>query len=160
MVEKNNVIIGQKHLVRCRCVLPQFKKLQNPPAHQFTVFSIIDNDVVQQKFSQCTNCGVIHRITEIGRSEIVTGREAMGSILTIDDIKPSLPEAIVKILEKNSVDLPTYEFVQFIIENKQWGNFVVLTTDLEGDVRQGKYLRILGETLFKVETFERLEALK
>ncbi len=155
------MITGQKHLVRCRCVLPQFKHAANPPAHQFTVFSVInDDDSVKPKFAQCTNCGVIHRVYELGRSDIMPGREAMSSILSINDIRTSLHEMLIAVLENSKADLPTWEAVQFILENKQWGNFVVLTTDTEGDLKQGKYVRILGEKLFKIETYERVEVIK
>lgn len=153
--------IGQKHLIKCRCVLPQFKRAQHPPQHQFAVFSVInDDDTVKPRFAQCTNCGVVHKVTEIGRSEIVQGREAMSSMLTVADIKPALPELLAQVLENNKADLPTWEAVQFIYENQQWGNFVVLTTDTEGDTKQGKYVRLLGEKLFKVETYAREEAIK
>lgn len=152
---------GQKHLVKCRCVLPQFKRAVNPVQHQFTVFSIINDDnSVKPKFAQCPNCGVIHRVIEIAKSEIVQGREAMSSIVTIADIKASLPEQLAAILENNQADLPTWEAAQFIYENKQWGNWVVLTSDTEGDVKQGKYVRLLGEKMFKIEAYERSEVIK
>lgn len=152
---------GQKHLVKCRCVLPQFKRAANPIQHQFTVFSIINDDnTVKPKFAQCNNCGVIHRVIEISKSEIVQGREAMSSIVTVADIKASLPESLTAILENNHADLPTWEAAQFIYENKQWGNWVVLTSDTEGDIKQGKYVRILGEKLFKIEAYERTEVVK
>lgn len=151
---------GQKHLIKCRCVLPQFKRQANPPQHQFTVFSVIgDDDVVKPKYAQCPNCGIIHKVVEISKSEIVP-KEAMGTLVTIDDIKASLPEGLVSILEKNQADLPSWESAQFIYENQQWGNFVLLTTETEGSIKQGKYVRILGERIFKVETFERDEAIK
>ena len=149
---------GQKHLVQCRCILPQFKKLQDPPRHKFIVFSTIDDEnkpVV--KFVQCNNCGIIHKVTDVGRSEIVNGREHMGSIVSIDDLKSSLPEKLVGVLEANGCDLPTWENVQFIIENKQWGSFVVLVSEEEGGIRQGKFVRILGESMFKVDSFTRDE---
>jgi len=152
---------GQKHLVKCRCVLPQFKKLVHPIVHQFTVFSIInDDDTVKPKFSQCNNCGIIHRIIEIGHSEIIKGREAMSSIITIEDVKSSLPEQLVSILENNKADLPSWEAAQFMYENKKWDQFIVLTSDIEGDIKQGKYLRILGEKLFKIESYLRDEIIK
>ena len=151
---------GQKHLIKCRCVLPQFKRQQNPPQHQFTVFSVIgDDDVVKPKYAHCPNCGIIHKVTEIAKSEIVP-KEAMGTLVTIDDIKASLPEGLVSILEKNQADLPSWEAAQFIYENQQWGNFVLLTTETEGSIKQGKYVRLLGERIFKVETFERDEVIK
>ena len=152
---------GQKHLIKCRCVLPQYKHAVHPVPHQFTVFSVINDDnTVKPKFAQCTNCGVVHKVTEISRSEIVVGREDMKSMLTISDIRSSLPEQLAVVLENNQADLPTWEAVQFILENQQWGNFVVLTSDTEGDVKQGKYIRLLGERLFKIETYTRTEVIK
>lgn len=152
---------GQKHLIKCRCVLPQYKHAVNPVPHHFTVFSIINDDnTVKPKFAQCTNCGVVHKVTEISRSEIVAGREDMKSMLTISDIRSSLPEQLAVVLENNQADLPTWEAVQFVYENQQWGNFVVLTSDTEGDVKQGKYIRLLGEKLFKIETYTRSEVIK
>lgn len=154
------MIIGQKHLVKCRCVLPQFKQAAQPPRHQFVVFSIIDNDVVKPKYTQCPNCGLVHKVVEISRSEIIKNRESMPSLITIDDIRPSLPETLAAVLDNNHADLPTWEAVQFIIENKRWGEFVVLTSDTEDGQKQGKYVRLIGERLFKVDNYVRDEVIK
>jgi len=154
------MIVGQKHLVRCRCVLPQFKRLTHPIQHQFVVFSVIDNDVVKPKFAQCNNCGVIHKVYELGKSEILSNKESMSSIITIDDVKSSIPQQLIDILEKNNVDLPTWENAKFVYENKLWDQFIVLRTDTDDDVKQGKYLRIIGENLFKVDSFVREDGLK
>lgn len=147
---------GQKHLVKCRCVLPQYKKLKDPPPHQFIVFSVVkdDGDVVV-KYAQCNNCGIIHRVTNVCNSEIVIGKEYMNSLIKIEDIKASLAPNFINVLEANFADLPTWEATQFIIENKRWGDFVVLNSENEGGEIHGKYLRILGETLCKVESFTR-----
>lgn len=152
---------GFKHLIRCRCILPQFKNLTEPLAHQFVVFSVIDDDdhpIV--KFAQCNNCGIVHKVIDICRSEIITNRETMPSLLTIEDIKHNLPQNIVSILEANDVDIATWEAVQFIHDNKRWGEFIVLSSDIESGTWQGKYLQLLGESLFKVETFTREEFAK
>lgn len=150
--------IGQKHLIKCRCVLQQFKSRPEPPVHQFIVFSVIDDDGnVVQKHAQCNNCGVIHKVTDICQSQMLAGKEHMNSLIKIDDIKPSLHGNFSNILETNNADLPTWEAVQFIVENKRWGDIVVLTTDREGDDIHGKYLRILGEAMCKVESFTRSE---
>lgn len=148
---------GQKHVITCRCIMHQFKKLRNPPAHKFVVFSVLDDDQVRPKFVQCNNCGVIHKVTDVGKSEVVQTREHMSSILSIDEIKSSLPTNLAQVLETNNCDLPTWEAVSFIVENQRWGDFVVLTSDEEAGLRQGKFLRIIGESLFKVESFSRDE---
>lgn len=149
---------GQRHLVQCRCYLPQFRKLDNPPLHQFPVFSVIeDDDSVRVKFAQCNNCGVIHKVTNISMSEIITGKEEMHSIMKISDIMTSLPEGVIGILESSDVDVSVWEHVKFIIDNQQWGSIVVLSSESVDGMRHGKYVKILGERLFKVDEFNREE---
>jgi len=147
---------GQKHLIKCRCVLPQFKSKAEPPAHQFIVFSVIGDDGnCVPKYSQCNNCGTLHKVIDICKSDVLIGKEYIKSLLTVEDIKLSLNSNVVSILENNNADISTWEAVQFAIENKRWGEVVVLSTDTEGHEIHGKYIRILGETLFKVESFKR-----
>lgn len=149
---------GQKHLVKCRCILPQYKGKIDPPVHHFVVFSVIDeDDRVKIKYSQCNNCGLIHKVTDICKSEVQAGKEAMSSIVTISDVKASLPANLADILERNNVDLSTWEHAQFILENKQWGNIVVLAQEEDSGTRQGKYVRIMSESFFKIESFVREE---
>ena len=147
--------VGQKHLVKCRCCLPQFKQLENPPAHQFAVFSVIEEDQFKQSYAQCNNCGVIHKVVDICKSEIQSGKEYMNSLIRIEDLKHTMHANFASILENNSADLSTWQAVSYIVENKRWGDFVVLSKDTEGDEIHGKYLRILGESLCKVESFIR-----
>lgn len=147
---------GQKHLVTCRCVLPQYKSLKDPPSHKFVVFSIIkENDEIVIKYAQCNNCGIIHRVTNICKSEIVPNKDHMNSLIKLEEVKASIPSNFSNILEANYADLSTWEAVQFILENKRWGDFVILTSETDGDETTGKYIRILGETLCKVESFTR-----
>ena len=149
---------GIKHLVACRCILSQFKRVPDPPQHRFVVFSIIDDDdVVRPKLVCCNNCGVVHKVSNLTRSEILPGKEDIKSVVTIDDIKVSLPDKLVGVLESHSADLASWEAAQFIVENKRWGEFIVLSTEVEEGVRHGKLIQILGENMFKVEQFERQE---
>lgn len=150
------MIKGQRHLISCRCILPQFKSKQDPPVHKFVVFSTIDeNDVAIPKFVQCNNCGIIHKITDICRSEILSGKENMSSIVTLEDIKVSLPSNLRDILERHNTDISGWEQAQFVLENKSWGEFVLLAQDEESGSKQGKYVRIMSETFFKIESFTR-----
>jgi hypothetical protein len=64
------------------------------------------------------------------------------------------------VLETAQVDLPTWEHALFIVENKLWGDFVVLNSDSDGTSKQGKIVKILGENLLKVETFMRDEVVQ
>lgn len=147
---------GQRHLIRCRCVLPQFKDKKDPPAHQFMVFSVIDqNDNVVTKYSQCNNCGIIHKVIDICVSEIIAGKENMSSIITVDDIKSSIPGNLFNILERHNSDISAYESSQFILENKLWGNIVILASEDDSGTKHGKYVRIMSDSFFKVENFSR-----
>lgn len=149
---------GQLHLIKCRCVLSQFKKSPNPPPHQFVAFSVInDSDEVVAKHAQCNNCGIVHKVVDICKSEIITGKESSVSILSIEDIKSSLPQNLAGILERHNVELPTWEYAQFIIENKLWGEFLILAKEEEKGIKQGKYVRVMSETFFKIETFSRTD---
>lgn len=152
---------GMKHLVTCRCTLPQFKRSPHPPFHQFAVFSLIDDDNnVTPKYAQCNNCGIIHRVVEINRSEIVNDKESMTTILSIDDIRTALPTRLVELLDGNNADLATWEAAKDIVKNKRWGEFLVLTSESDQGVRTGKYVRILGDNMFDVDGFEREEVVK
>lgn len=146
---------GIKHLIKCRCILPQFLKMESPPSHHFTVFSVFDDesDTIKLKFSQCNNCGIVHKITDVCASEIMQGKEHMSSLITLEDIKQSIPERLASILETHNCDLATWENVAWIIENNRWGDFVVISSEVVDGLRQGKMVRIISETLYKVDTF-------
>lgn len=145
---------GHKHLVKCRCILSQFKNRPEPPIHRFIVFSQFDDDgVVVPKYVQCNNCGIIHKVVDICKSEILSTKENMSSVVTIEDIRPGMHPGLAGVLEKNNADLPTWEACQYILDNKLWGTHVVLTTDVDQESRAGKYVRILGEAMFKVDSY-------
>ncbi len=148
------VPVYEKHLVECRCFLPQFKTWEEPPNHQFVVFSEIDQSGrVIPSYAQCNNCGIIHRVLEVGQSETLK-KEAMNTLPDIDDYKPNLPDWLIKILEKYECELHVWQEAEFIYRNKQWGKFVVLAKEREDDTIIGKMLIILSENLHKIDIFE------
>jgi len=145
---------GQKHLIKCRCILPQYRKHSSPPFHHFVVFSELnDQDDVIAKFVQCNNCRTVHKVTGLCQSEIMHGKEHMRSVKTLDDIKLCLPPRLTAILDTNAADIASYEAAQYIMETAAWGDTVLLSVEEESDIKQGKYVRILSENLFKVDTF-------
>lgn len=149
-----------KHLLECKCILPQFKNSTPPIFHKFLVFSeldMVDGNVVSS-YVQCNNCGVIHKILEIGRSDVLK-RETMPSLITIEDIKASLPSRLVSILEQSECPLPLWQEAQFILQNGLWGRGFTLTQEREGNNIIGKYIVILGETIYDIKSFERSEGM-
>ena len=149
---------GTKHLVQCHCVLPQYRGRSEPVFHKFAVFSIIDEDEdIIPKFSQCNNCGAIHKVVDICKSEIVPGADESAAILTVNDIKSSLPNKISKIIESHNCSHATWEQVKFIFENQEWGQTIVISRETLGDSSQIKVLKINDEDNFKIETHLRQE---
>ncbi len=146
---------GVKHLVECVCVLPQLSKQKNPPSHEFVVFSVYDDslDDFEASFVQCDNCGVVHKVVDICSSSILRGRDEMKSIVRIEDVKPSVPPTLAAILEQHNVDLPTWQQVAWVVEEKQWGSPIILTSEYIDGTRQGKVMTVLGETLYKISNF-------
>lgn len=147
--------VGIKHLVKCVCVLPQLSKSNDPPSHEFSVFSVYDDatDEFDSTFVQCTNCGIVHKITDLCKSIIIRGREDLRALTTLEDVKSSVPDKLVSVLEHHRVDLATWQQVAWIVESKLWGSNVVLTSEYIDGTRQGKSLVILGENLHKIVTF-------
>ena len=149
---------GIKHLIGCHCVLPQFRRRPNPVFHKFVVFSVIDDDdAVISKIVKCNNCGVLHRVTDICKSEFIHNMEDVKSVITKYDIALMLPEKMTSILDSYDVDLPTWEQAQFIVDNNQWNSHIILTLDFIDGRTEGKLLRILGEKFYKIEPFFRNE---
>ena len=92
---------GVKHNIQCLCVLPQYRKTKDPPYHEFVVFSVIDDsDTVEEKYAQCNNCGAIHKIIDLCRSEIATDRAEL-VILTKEDIKLMKETQLMKVLKES-----------------------------------------------------------
>lgn len=145
---------GTKHIVECHCVLPQYRAMSSPLYHKFIVFSIIDDsDTVVPKFVTCNNCGVVHKVFDICKSEIVAGRDELNSEIKKDDIKFNIPSDIREVLESYNCDISTYENVIFILDNKKWNSFVVLTKDSVEDDVTGKMLVFQNRDKFKIESF-------
>lgn len=144
-----------KHLVECNCVLPQFKKIVPPVFHKFIVFSVIKNETgeVEPSFVKCPNCKAIHHVTEIHRTTKLQ-KEDMTSLPTEEEIRASLPEFVSRHLETHKCDLATHQEVKHVLENHLWGTPIILTKErVNPTTFSGKYMIILGENLFKIDTF-------
>jgi len=148
------MLSGQRHSIRCNCILTQHMSRRDPPLFHFVAFSVVEDDNVKPKIVQCPNCGVLHRILDIGKSKILTGKEESRSLVTFDDVKASVPPNLAKILEQHDLDMTQWEAARFIFENQRWGDHVVLSDESVDKVRYVKYVRILGNDLYRVDTQE------
>ena len=149
---------GTKHLVECHCILPQFRDKKDPVYHRFVVFSEIDDsDTVIASNAQCNNCGTMHKIYDICKSEIVAGKDESASVESIRDVSMSLPNSLVELFGDYNLELPDYQMARHIMDNKLWDSIIVLSKEQEEEQTNGKILRFLGPERFRVESFSRQE---
>ena len=145
--------IGTKHLIQCHCVLPQYRKMDDPIFHKFVVYSKFKEDgKVQHKLVRCNNCDAVHRIIDFCRSEIVTKIEDTDVIIDEEELKLGIPEKIVTILEKNNSDIATYEAIDHIIDEEAWNTDVVISRQTQGEKINLKILQIKGENKFRLKS--------
>ena len=144
---------GVRHLIQCHCILPQYRKAPEPVFHKFVVFSEVgEDDEFLPKLAQCNNCGVIHKVIDACKSEIVAGLDDSLSLLTIEEIKSSLTLDLCSILTTYKCDISVWENVKFIYENKIWGEKIVLSKDDVDGILQVKVLQILDKNKVKIDS--------
>ncbi len=135
-------------------MLPQYRGRKDPVFHKFIVFSVIDDsDTVIPKYVQCNNCAAVHKVYDVCKSEMITGKDELNTVTTISEIRRGLPTDIREVLDTYDCDLPIWENVLFIYLNKQWGKTVVMTRDTIRDEVQGKVLRINAEDSILIENY-------
>jgi len=141
---------GVRHLIECHCTLPQYRNANPPVYHKFVVFSVLDEDAIQKKLVQCNNCGIIHKVVDLCKTEIAHGMEEGQSLRSIEDIKIGIPDKMVTFLIQQNADISTWEYVEFILDNKQEKE-VILKKEQKDDLTQLKILHIKEDGTFKVK---------
>ena len=149
--------VGIKHLIECRCILPTLKKKNNPPLHKFIVFSIQDNGTILEKNVTCNNCGIVHSVHELCKSDILQNVEGTKSSITIEDISLMIPESVASIMKSYEKDLPDYEHIKFMIDENKVGEFIILSQEFNDGRKSGKVLKYKGNGKFEIEPFSRSE---
>lgn len=152
-----------KHLVQCSCILPQFKGEKDVKSiddiifHKFIVFSTIDDATgfIDEKYAQCNSCGAIHRVFEVGKSEILPGRDEYKSVITKDDIKNMIPDDIQEVLLKYNLGTPYWEELAYVYEHEVWQHEVVLNREVnEKSNVSGKILKVISGSKWKIYPYE------
>ena len=147
------MLIGQKHSIKCRCILPQFKKRKDPVFHEFVVFSTSENEVFNESFAQCNNCGIVHRVVDFCKSEIIQSRENLSSVPTKEEISLQIPEEVVSLLEANNCNIAQYQHVAFIINNNRINEKILLEKEEVDGLVTGKFLSLQDSGRFRVDGF-------
>ena len=145
---------GIKHIIECHCTLKIYQGEENHLYHKFPVYSKFDSKgFVVEKIVACNNCGTLHRITDICKSEILPGgKDTNKSQVDIEDIELQIPEKISKILKKYECDVSTWEHVLDLYDDESWGSVVVLTRELIDQKYHVKILHIINDDKIKIST--------
>lgn len=143
---------GIKHLIECHCILPQYKRREPPLYHKFLVYSKIKNDLIDEKYAQCNNCGAVHKVYDICRSEIVIGKEDLDTGLSITDMSMQLSDKLSMLLSNNNCDYATWEQVVDIVDEERWGEPVVIKRDIIDDKIVVKILKLKEGERIKIQS--------
>lgn len=147
--------MGICHLLECTCILPQYLNSQKPVFHKFRAFSIVnENDEVQPTFVQCNNCGIVHKVVDICKSQIIHGKEELANVVTIRDIQVGFPQRLAEVMNDYKCEIHVWEHAKFILDNERWGAHVVLKSEEMDGKKLGKFLVINSPDKFGVSTFE------
>lgn len=131
--------------------------MPDPPFHKFIVFSELDaNALVVPALVQCPNCGAVHKVREVGVSDILRKEDAP-TILTVDEIKGGLSEKIISGLAGYDLELHQWMEVRWILDNEAWGRTVILSKDTADGLVSGKFIQILSPTVWRFSNFSREE---
>ena len=152
------VLIGQKHLIECHCVLPLYRNKQEKIYHKFLVYNKFDdNSELIPKYVKCNNCDIIHYVYEICKSEIKFDGDGYGSVLEIEDLKLSLDEKIVKVLEMYDCDITAYELISDAIDKNIFPIELVLKRNIINEEYHVKILKLNSESKFVI-TSEKIDS--
>jgi hypothetical protein len=152
---------GFKHLIECHCVLPQYRNLDEPVFHKLVVFSKVDESgEVIPKLCKCNNCGVIHKVVDFCKTEITYGIDETSAVVSEIDIRSNISEEILNILDSHKCDLATWEQVDDIVTNEEWGSVVVISRQQVADSTQIKCLTLRDANKFKIDTHLRQDDIK
>jgi hypothetical protein len=118
------------------------------------VFSLVDDsDTTIPKYAQCNNCGIVHKVYDLCKSEIISGKDETRAIKSIEDIGFSIPSDLCDLLNTYNCDLATWEQVKHSLDYKIFGENIILTKELVDTEVTGKVLVIKAKDMFSIESY-------
>ena len=142
---------GIKHLIECHCYLAIYKKQEKLINHKFPVYSKFDeNGIVVKKNVKCNNCDAFHFVYDICKSEIKPGKDQSNLVISKEDLKEMLPQRVSNFLSSNNCDISIWEHVKDIIDERRWGEHVVIKRDIIDEKQQIKYITIDANKNIKI----------
>lgn len=142
---------GVKHLIECHCFLKIFNQKSKKINHKFPTYSKFDknNDIVP-KLAKCNNCESVHYIYDLCKSELRPGKESIETVINKEDMIMMLPDKIANVLIKNDADISDFEHALDIIEEEDWGSYLIVKRSIVEEEEQVKVLQIESEDKIKI----------
>jgi len=84
---------------------------------------------------------------------MVPGKDELRSVTTIDEIRTFIPEDLRKLLDTYKCDLPVWEHIKFSLDEKMWGDKIILTRENINEEITGKILTIVSNDRFSLESY-------
>ena len=142
---------GIKHLVECHCYLAIFKNHAKNIPHKFPVYSLIDDlGNIVEKNVKCNNCETLHTVYDVSKSFINPGKDQTNIITTKNDIMLNLDSNISNFLNSEDIDISNWEHILNIIEEKRWGESVVIKREIINEKTEIKIMIIESKNKFKI----------
>lgn len=146
------------HLLECQCILPVYNKVEKPIYHSFVVFGLIDNDNLEEKFVECNNCGVIHKVTGLNKSTIISDTTNYKHlVVNKEDLSYNLPSKYLDFLTSKKIEeIYIWEKINYLLENKIKEDVIFNRTKVD-NYMICEIISILDENNFKIrkEKFQR-----
>lgn len=107
------------HAIECQCILPVYSKVEKPVYHQFIVFSQLQDDMIEEKYVECNNCGIIHQITGCNKSNLISDTTNYKSlVVNKEDLSYNLPSKYLDFLTSRNVEeIYIWEKINYLLEN-------------------------------------------
>tara|TARA_Y100000592_G_C5377288_1_gene271613 strand:- start:373 stop:843 length:471 start_codon:yes stop_codon:yes gene_type:complete len=124
------------HLIDCHCILKIYQNIEKHVYHKFIVFSELEDDNFKKKYVECNNCGSIHEVTNINKSNIMSDSTKYKALVTSkEDLHFNLPEKYVSFLVKNKVqETYIWENINYLLENNLEGSIIYNKESIDGNV--------------------------
>lgn len=107
------------HTLECQCILPIYNKVEKPVYHSFVVFSTFVDDSLEEKYVECNNCGVVHQVLNVNKSNIISDVTKYKSlVVSKEDLSYNLPSKYLDFLTKKNIEeVYIWEKINFLLEN-------------------------------------------
>jgi len=71
-----------------------------------------------------------------------------------------MPDDLSGVLNSYSCDIATWEHAEFILANKIWGEFIILSRENIDEGSEGKILKFKSEGKYRIEPFLQRDIIK